>query len=193
MQTGFIVTGAWIIFIAYWAYSAIGAKKTIGGGWRDPKGIMIRLIAAVATIVLLVLVSKGVAPFGSLKPLLRVTPSPVALAIADVLVIAGIALAIWARVHLGRNWGMPMSLKESPELVTSGPYKLIRHPIYSGMLLAFLGTAIATGLIWILVLVWGGIYFIYSARTEEKIMANRFPDIYPEYKQRTKMIVPFIF
>ena len=55
----------------------------------------------------------------------------------------GLAFAIWARVHIGRNWGTPMTQKDEPELVTSGPYRLVRHPIYSGILLANIGTALA--------------------------------------------------
>ena len=105
----------------------------------------------------------------------------------------GITLAIWARRHLGRNWGMPMSLKEEPELVTSGPYKYIRNPIYSGMLLALLGTGLVLGLPWLVAFVACSIYFIYSSKVEEKIMAEQFPQTYPEYKKRTKMLIPFVW
>ena len=56
---------------------------------------------------------------------------------------AGLSFAVWARIHIGRNWGTPMSQKDDPELVTSGPYRLVRHPIYTGILLAGLGTAVA--------------------------------------------------
>ena len=58
---------------------------------------------------------------------------------------SGIGLAIWARIHLGRNWGMPTSQKADPELVTTGPYRFVRHPIYTGLLVALLGTALAVG------------------------------------------------
>lgn len=57
--------------------------------------------------------------------------------------VLGLGLAVWARIYLGRNWGMPTSTKEDPELVTSGPYRTIRHPIYTGILLAMIGSAIA--------------------------------------------------
>jgi protein-S-isoprenylcysteine O-methyltransferase Ste14 len=60
-------------------------------------------------------------------------------AIGAVLFACGIALAVWARLHLGRNWGMPMTQRAEPELVTSGPYRFVRHPIYSGLLTAMLG------------------------------------------------------
>ena len=109
-----------------------------------------------------------------------------------ILCAAGVSFAVWARVHLGMIWGMPMSLREKPELVTSGPYQFVRHPIYSGFLIAMFGTALVDGMIWFLAFIIMGIYFIYSATREEKMMAEQFPDKYPEYKKRTKMLVPFV-
>ena len=104
----------------------------------------------------------------------------------------GIGLAILARVYLGRNWGMPMSQKENPELVTTGPYGFVRHPIYAGMLLAMLGSAIGSSVFWVLPLILFGAYFIHSARREETLMITQFPDQYPSYIKRTKMLLPFV-
>ena len=105
----------------------------------------------------------------------------------------GLGLAIWARVHIGRNWGTPMSQKDEPELVTSGPYKLVRHPIYSGILVAGLGTALGLNWLWLIAVGLAGIYFIYSATVEERYLAEQFPDAYPAYKHSTKMLVPYVF
>jgi protein-S-isoprenylcysteine O-methyltransferase Ste14 len=105
---------------------------------------------------------------------------------------AGLAFAIWARFNIGRNWGTPMSQKDDPELVTSGPYRLVRHPIYSGMLLAGVGTAVALSWMWLIVFGLTGAYFIYSATVEERYLTAQFPDAYPTYKHSTKMLVPFI-
>ena len=107
--------------------------------------------------------------------------------------LLGLALAVWARVYLGRNWGMPMSEKVDPELVTTGPYRTIRHPIYSGIILAMVGTTVAVSVYWLIAVVLLGAYFIYSAVMEERYMAGLFPDAYPRYKQSTKMLIPFIF
>lgn len=87
---------------------------------------------------------------------------------------------------------MPMSLKQNPELVTSGPYHYIRHPIYSGILLAMLGSSISSSFLWLILMAISGTYFIYSAVVEEKLMAKQFPKDYPEYKRKTKMLIPFI-
>jgi protein-S-isoprenylcysteine O-methyltransferase Ste14 len=113
--------------------------------------------------------------------------------VGAILVFAGLGLAVWARVHLGRNWGMPMTEKDEPELVTSGPYRLVRHPIYSGILLAVLGTALANNLYWLIAFAVILVYFIYSAKVEEGIMTRSFPSTYPRYRTHTKMLIPFVF
>jgi protein-S-isoprenylcysteine O-methyltransferase Ste14 len=107
--------------------------------------------------------------------------------------LLGLALAIWARVYLGRNWGMPMSQKADPELVTTGLYSSVRHPIYSGIILAMIGTTIAVSLYWLVAVALLGAYFLYSAIVEERSMARLFPGSYSEYKRSTKMLMPFIF
>ena len=105
----------------------------------------------------------------------------------------GLGLAVWARVHLGRNWGTPMTQKVEPELVTSGPYRLARHPINSGILIAGIGTAVALSWLWLTAFALAGIYFVYAARVEERYLAEQFPADYPPYKRSTKMLVPFVF
>ena len=86
-----------------------------------------------------------------------------------------------------------MSRKDEPELVTSGPYRLVRHPIYSGILVAGVGTAVALSWLWILAMALAGVYFAYSATVEERYLSEQFPDTYPLYRHTTKMLVPFIF
>ena len=105
----------------------------------------------------------------------------------------GLGFAIWARVHIGRNWGTPMTQKDEPELVTSGPYRLVRHPIYSGILVAAIGTAGALSWLWLTAVALAGIYFLYSATVEERFLTEQFPNGYPPYKRSTKMLVPFVF
>jgi protein-S-isoprenylcysteine O-methyltransferase Ste14 len=114
-------------------------------------------------------------------------------AVGLVLFALGLGFAIWARVHIGRNWGTPMTQKNEPELVTSGPYQLVRHPIYSGILVAGAGTAVALSWLWLTAVALASVYFLYSATIEERYMTEQFPDNYPVYKHATKMLVPFIF
>jgi protein-S-isoprenylcysteine O-methyltransferase Ste14 len=87
---------------------------------------------------------------------------------------------------------MPMSTKDDPALVTSGPYRMIRHPIYIGLLLGMIGTAIAVSLYWLIAVVLLGGYFIYSAYVEERNMSKTFPGSFPQYKATTKMLIPYI-
>ena len=109
-----------------------------------------------------------------------------------VLFALGLGFALWARRHIGRNWGTPMTRKDEPELVTSGPYRLVRHPIYSGILLAGLGTAVALNWVWLIAVALAGTYFLYAAVVEERSLTGQFPEAYSAYKRSSKMLVPFI-
>jgi protein-S-isoprenylcysteine O-methyltransferase Ste14 len=169
---------AWIIFWIYWLASAFGVKQGTGSRRRIPLTGLTGL-----SVVLILRVFRG----GSLA-----VHSPVLEVIGAVVFALGIALAIWARVHLGRNWGMPMTQKAEPELVTSGPYRFVRHPIYSGLLAGLLGTALATNLIGLIIVLILGAYFYYSASVEEKNLTATFPTAYPAYQTSTKMLIPFV-
>jgi protein-S-isoprenylcysteine O-methyltransferase Ste14 len=119
--------------------------------------------------------------------------NPALQTIGVVLFVAGLGFAVWARVHLGANWGVPMSQRLEPDLVTSGPYRLVRNPIYTGVLAAFAGTALATTFYWLIALAVIGPYFAYSAIVEEHTMEEAFPGQYPAYRSRTKRFIPFVW
>jgi protein-S-isoprenylcysteine O-methyltransferase Ste14 len=95
-------------------------------------------------------------------------------------------------VILGRNWGMPTTQRVEPELITAGPYGVVRHPIYSGILLALLGTALTISLVGLGITLIVGAYFVWAARVEERNLAAAFPSTYPAYRERTKMLIPFV-
>jgi protein-S-isoprenylcysteine O-methyltransferase Ste14 len=82
--------------------------------------------------------------------------------------------------------------EETAELVTTGPYAYVRHPIYSGMLLAMLGSAIGQSVLWLLPLSMYGPQFIFSARREERLLLEQFPERYGAYMKHTKMLLPFV-
>lgn len=173
-----IVAVLWLAFWAYWGFSALGAKH----GTRSWRGMPLRAVLAIALILLFTLVNPGsLEVHGTLLPVIGIA-----------LVVAGFAFAVWARVHIGRNWGMPMTIKDEPELVTSGPYRLVRHPIYTGILTAIVGTALAVNLVALAVAVVAGVFFIYSATVEEKNLVAIFPRAYQAYRARTKMLIPFV-
>ena len=169
---------AWIVFWIYWLASASTSKESVRTSWRP------RLAGVGAIGVFLI---AGVLRSGG-----WVVHSWILAAIGTLLFVCGIGLAVWARLHLGRNWGMPMTQRAEPELVTSGPYRFVRHPIYSGLLLAMLGTALVNNLIGLIVVAVLIAYFYYCGTVEERNLTTTFPTTYPEYKARTKMLIPFL-
>jgi protein-S-isoprenylcysteine O-methyltransferase Ste14 len=167
----------------------MSAKRSLGPR-QTWNGIGLRLI-----VVALVLIVLAVPPVRqTFRDLQAYQTRSMVLGFAGVvLCAAGVGLAVLGRLYLGRNWGMPGSRKENPELVTNGPYQYVRHPIYGGIMLAMLGTAIGASAFWVVPLVLFSGYFVYSARCEEKIMIAQFPEQYPAYMQRTRMLLPFAF
>ena len=176
-----IILVGWVAFWIFWLAASVGVKA---GQTRWARFAGIRVVI-ILVILLLVRVR-------ALKGHVTTATDPWLQGIGLAIFILGLALAIWARVYLGRNWGMPMSQKVDPELVTTGPYHSIRHPIYSGIILAMIGTTIAVSLYWLAAVILLGAYFLYSAIVEERNMAQLFPSSYPQYKRSTKMLVPFI-
>jgi protein-S-isoprenylcysteine O-methyltransferase Ste14 len=184
-----IIAGLWLLFVVYWAVAAVGAKRNASGlMWRGGIGLRLLLILTIAVVV------RSPSLRGFLAETQRSASHSSLLGWTGVaLCVLGFGLAISARWHLGRNWGMPMSRKEQPELVTSGPYAFIRHPIYAGLILAMLGSAIGVNVSWALMLLPVGGYFIYSARREESLLLQQFPEQYAAYMARTGMLAPRLF
>ena len=178
-----IITVCWVVFWLYWLVSALGAKsgRVRWGQWT---------MSRVGILVVLVIISRTRILHGHLASAATGLALPVT---GLVVFLAGLGLAVWARIYLGGNWGMPMTEKTTPDLVTSGPYSRVRHPIYTGILLGMIGTGIAVSLWYLIVAVLLGGYFVYSARNEERYLASQFPDAYPEYKRSTKMLIPYVF
>jgi len=170
----------WAAFWVYWIAAAIAVKPGQSRWSRHAGG----RVAMIVVIIFLV---------RELGFRARPVENPVLTGIGLALFIGGLALAVWARVFIGRNWGTPMSRKDEPELVTTGPYRRVRHPIYSGLILATGGTALATTLYGLIAVAVLGGFFIYSATREEAYLTAQFPDAYPAYKRSTKMLIPFVF
>ena len=109
------------------------------------------------------------------------------------LTAAGIGFAIVARFWIGRNWSGRVTIKERHQLIQNGPYSVVRHPIYSGLLLALLGTAIVHGEIrGLLGLALAAMGWVFKLRTEEAFLLRQFGKAYRDYKQRVKALVPFV-
>jgi protein-S-isoprenylcysteine O-methyltransferase Ste14 len=182
-----VILACWGIFWLYWLVSAFGSKRNTKPQLKRFAGI--RLGIFVLAVILFRLLNVQNYSFENRL----ITSNQLVVVLGLSLFLVGLLLAVWARLYLGKNWGMPMTQKQDPELVTSGPYRYIRHPIYTGILLAMLGSSLASSLFWLTIFAISGIYFIYSAVMEEKLMTKQFPKAYPSYKTKTKMLVPFIF
>jgi protein-S-isoprenylcysteine O-methyltransferase Ste14 len=170
----------WGAFWLYWLVAAFSMKR---GRILWSRELRIRAVIVVIVIVLF--------HTGAFRGH-HVNTDPLRAGLGLALLALGLGFAIWARVNIGRNWGSPMTQKDDPELVTSGPYRLVRHPIYSGILLAGVGTSVALSWFWLIAVGLSGIYFLYSATVEERYMTEQFQDAYPVYKRSTKMLLPFV-
>jgi protein-S-isoprenylcysteine O-methyltransferase Ste14 len=181
-----IIAGLWLVFVAYWVVAAVGAKRNASRHvWRGGIGLRLVLILVIAAVL-------------RSSPSLREFLAETQRAASHSDLLAGPAslcarlASVW-RSARGGTWGaigVCMSRKEQPELVTSGPYAYIRHPIYTGLILAMLGSAIGLNVFCVLMLIPVGAYFILSARQEESVMLQQFPEQYAAYMARTGMLVP---
>ena len=122
------------------------------------------------------------------------SPHTLALEAAGLAVtVLGAVFAIWSRVTLGRNWSSVPQVKEQHELVVKGPYRIVRHPIYTGLILAAAGTALAQNRgIWLFMVVLILASYWLKIRVEERLMMETFPEEYPEYRRRVKALIPGI-
>jgi protein-S-isoprenylcysteine O-methyltransferase Ste14 len=181
------IVALWVVFVIYWAVAARVMKRLDRSAIRSGMAMRFGIFLTVAVAIALVRRSP------ELRALQLAQFQSVPMAVSGAIIATlGVTLAFSARAAIGGNWGPPATRRADTELVTSGPYAFVRHPIYGGILLMMTGTAIGLIPTWWLVAAAAGIYFFYSARAEERFMTERFPDSYPAYRARTKMMLPFV-
>lgn len=177
----------WLVWLAYWLVSANRVKDTLQSEDPNTRTPYVHLMG----VAFLLLASSG-----KIYPLsLPLLPRTFALrAAGDLICLVGTVFTIWARYVLADNWSAMVTLKHDHELIERGPYALVRHPIYSGMLLMFLGTAMVTdavGAFAALALCFAG--FCNKLHREEALMLRHFPQSYPQYQRRVKRLVPGVW
>jgi protein-S-isoprenylcysteine O-methyltransferase Ste14 len=189
--TGQFIILCWAIFLIYFFIAAFSVKRTAEGrgfrswGWRFP------ILAAVLIVIFIKksrMFSKSAA-----EAILWQRTFAVGIT-SDLLALIGLIVALWARSTLGGNWSSDVVLKENHELIERGPYAYVRHPIYSGVLLMALGSAVISGragAFIVLAILFLGLWF--KALQEERLLTKHFPEVYPKYKQRVKAFIPFLF
>ena len=181
------IKALWILFGVYWLVSALKRKRT-----KQRETFPQRFGYVLPLVLGFYLLSQPQARYGWLDR--RFVPAgPLGEWLGVLLTAAGIGVAFWARWHLGTNWSGVVTLKEGHELIRTGPYRSIRHPIYSGILLGLFGTAITFGEVRALLMVaivW--LSFYIKARREESFLTQEFGPGFAEHKQHTGMFLPRI-
>ena len=183
----FVIPALWLGWGAFWMAAALYTKPT---RWRESLGSQ-------ALHIIPLLLCAGLLAQGRWLPPILTAPAVSAgqplFVLSALFVAAGLAFSVWARVHLGRNWSGTVTVKEHHALVCTGPYSLVRHPIYTGLLLALIGTAMAIG-------EWRGVLgigcalvgFLWKIRVEESRMRLTFPE-YERYRKNTAALFPLIY
>jgi protein-S-isoprenylcysteine O-methyltransferase Ste14 len=190
----YIIIVCWAIFALYWFINASSVKPTqetkgrLAGNWHS-----IWLIIGGLFLSNVPFLAKVGVPASPLTTLL-IPHSIVINAVITVLAVAGLIIAMIARRTLAGNWSRAVAFKNDHELITTGLYRYVRHPIYTGVLLMILATALSVGTL------SAGIGFViivlgigFKLRAEEALLTKHFPRDYSAYKERTKALIPYIF
>lgn len=184
-----LVGFCWVAFIIVWILAASGTKRTLS---RPGGQLEYRIFWLIGFLLLYASRPRPRGIEGITNSLIHVGTG-LAL-IGFVLAALGLALAFWARANLGTNWSGQITLKEGHTLVQSGPYAAVRHPIYTAILLMFIGSALAYGTLGAFAAFpIAAVGFVLKAKQEEALMVKTFPDAYPAYREHTKMLVPGLY
>ncbi len=186
-----VIILCWIVFLLYWLISSFFVKKSETR--RNWKSQIIWRIVIVVLVIIFIVISKNQSDLkGILQPFF--SSSLVLQIIWTVLTVSGLVVAVWARTVLGRNWSGYVTYKKDHELVTEGPYKFVRHPIYTGAILMVIGTFLYYPNIFVLsfLISWSTMFMIRT-KEEEKIMIKLFGKRYLDYMKKTKRLIPGIY
>jgi protein-S-isoprenylcysteine O-methyltransferase Ste14 len=182
---GNLIPFMWVIWCLYWVISARGAKRTVQ---RESYASRASHVLPLVVGILLIALPDLPRPVFAMRILPRTFAT---YWIGVALVFLGLAFAIWARRHIGSNWSGTVTLKENHALVTTGPYHWVRHPIYTGLLAAVVGSAIARAElrgVWAITLCT--IAFLIKLRIEERWMRQAFGEEYERYAARVPALIP---
>ena len=184
----YLFPALWLAWALYWWALSRNVKATVR---REP--VLSRLLHIGPLALAMALVWAPSIPWIPLMQLRLLPRGAGAFWIGVVLTVAGLLFTVRARAWLGRNWSGTVTLKKDHELVTGGPYGIVRHPIYTGLLLAFVGSAVARGTLAgavALVLVVPALW--RKLRMEERWMREQFGEAYVAYSRRVPALIPFV-
>ena len=182
-----IISDCWGLFCVIWLVAAFWTKRSV----HQQRGAYL-LRYTIPLLIGAYLVFKGHRLSDPLN--LRLIPHVDTIAWAGIILcIAGLLFCLWARFTLGRNWSGVVTFKGGHELITRGPYAIVRHPIYSGLLVMIVATVMVhghvAGIIALPFVFWG---LWIKLRYEERLMLEKFPEEYAAYQRRVKRLIPFV-
>jgi protein-S-isoprenylcysteine O-methyltransferase Ste14 len=185
MPWDYLITGPWIVFAVYWGIGAFKTRATV-----KKESFLARYGVMAIEVVGFYVLSSQDAAIGVLGR--RVVSRTVELRVAGVILIwLGIGLALWARWHLGQYWSGRITIKEGHRLIRTGPYARLRHPIYSGLVLAAIGTAIEIdqwrGVAAVCIIIFG---FWIKGKREEALLTKQFGAEFEEHRRATGFLLP---
>ena len=177
----------WIVFVLYWQIKATDTKAT-----QRLEPAASRILRVLIFLIAIVLLSIPHIPLPWLYVQLW-PPGYWPFWLGAAVTVAGLLFAVWAREHLGTNWSRSVTIKQGHELITTGPYAVVRHPIYTGILTGFLGMAIAISQVrGFIVFVLIFLVFWLKLRMEEEWMRSQFGETYATYARKTAALVPYL-
>jgi protein-S-isoprenylcysteine O-methyltransferase Ste14 len=177
----------WIVFGVFWLLAAFAQKRSVR---RQSASSRLLQLSVIGVALMPFYLSGGRFGFFGWRVLPRLLPVQYA---GVLLLVGGLGFSIWARFALGLNWSGTVTVKEDHVLITRGPYRWVRHPIYTGMLVGLLGTAVVGGTF--------GSFFAFcmttlalwvKLRTEEQFMVETFGEQYRAYRRRVKALIPLV-
>jgi len=175
----------WIVFLLFWIISARRLKAI-----KRREALRERLLYMLLMVAAYILLFDDGLSYSALgKKFIQVDAR---IGVPGVTITAaGVALAIWARVYLGENWSATVTLKTDHELIDRGPYGIVRHPIYAGILVAMAGSALALGQMGgVIAFIVTAVGFYFKAKKEERCLLSEFGEDYRAYSKRTGMLLP---
>jgi protein-S-isoprenylcysteine O-methyltransferase len=182
-----IISACWGVFCVVWLLAALFTKRTV---YRESGTRRLRYIIPIVLGWYLLFRGYRLGPPSNIQ---FIPQSDAILVAAAILCLCGLGFCLWARAALGRNWSGTVTLKEDHELITRGPYRLVRHPIYTGLLAMLIATSFEQGHIAGLI----GVILVFASfwiksNYEEEVMDKQFPGQYAVYREQVKRIIPFI-
>ena len=183
----YLFPAVWWSWVIYWYASSLSAStpKRV----QKPGSRLFYRAELIVAFALLAMPRLGIGWLG-----VQIVPRTEALfVVGAAMLILGLGFAVWARVHLGQHWSGHVTLKAGHRLIRTGPYAVVRHPIYTGLLLAVIGTAVAVdewrGVLAVLIILEA---HIRKLRLEERWLADEFGAEYERYRREVKALVPFV-